>query len=48
MDYKELLKKYISWVGHQEGVYFIDDVMNGFTFTEEEVLELNKIVKELQ
>ena len=43
MDYKELLKKYISHVAFQEGVDFLSDFYYTTDFTEEEWEELNSL-----
>ncbi len=47
-DYKELLKKYISYVQECEGVNFIEDIPKkppfvDTTFTQEEWTELEKL-----
>jgi hypothetical protein len=47
MDYRELLKKYIIHVGHQEGISFINPHMRGNFFTDEEVAELLKLEREI-
>ena len=51
MDYRELLKKYINYVGEIEGVTFLGEryANRGFTpsfFTIEEWEELNKLDEE--
>lgn len=51
MNYKELLKKYINYVGEMEGVTFLGEryANKGYypsNFTKEEWEELNKLDKE--
>lgn len=48
MDYKELLKKYIEYVGGCEGINFIDELdqrhISDVKFTDEEWKELNNLI----
>ena len=36
VDYKEVLRKYIDWVGYCEGVYYLEDKPYGLTDEEYE------------
>lgn len=50
MDYRELLKKYIDYVGCEEGTTFIDDINPTWInrlFSSKEWAELRKIQQEL-
>jgi hypothetical protein len=51
MDYRELLKKYIAHVEHEEGVNFIDWIGDAYAkeagFTKEEIDTLKKIADEI-
>lgn len=55
--YKNLLKKYITWVGCMEGVTFIEENMlypntfmdnNGITFTNEEYTTLANLYSDIR
>lgn len=52
MDYKELLKKYMAHVVDCEGTTFVNRLNSGcgadVDFTEEEVLELERIEHEIR
>ena len=49
MDYRELLKKYIEYVGLCDGSTFIYSIAtHGDDFTEEEIKELNKLDDEVE
>lgn len=47
MDYKELLKKYMTHIVEIEGVSFLDLSNNDFSFTKEELEILEEIEKEI-
>jgi len=47
MNYRELLKKYMNHVGHEEGVYFIPEP-NTFDFDKIEIEELETIRAEIE
>ena len=51
MDYRELLKKYITLIIENEGIDYIDRINDGcdnIVFTEEEKTELEKIAEEIK
>ena len=55
MDYRELLRKYMSHVVVHEGIDYVDSIRGGclvavksFQFSDEEVRELEQISKETE
>ncbi len=46
MDYRNLLRKYIEYVGNMEGVNFINNASAPYTFSSKELNELKALEAE--